>query len=252
MTDIVDLIDSPAERLDHIFVEFVKRLEERHEREEEMLDLTIERSRTKLANLHRKSVSVYKNLYQSMLDALQHDIDVPIVQFFEKFLKTEKSAMFSDVCERALPVIKEIEERGGRLAVHIEKEGYGPSGCIYSPGRNDYFDFFDDFFEDEDDYEYKLVRRRVDKEQHKKEEAERDRKFWIRQRRRDGPKNEQILKEFASSPLIQSLHLPAQLQEAPSKSLPVESTPCQVPESESGDLPSQTPLPLGQEPPLAP
>lgn len=203
MTDIVDLIDDPKDRLKHIFVEFVKRLEERHEREEEALDRTFEEARKDLYKLHRKAVSTYRHLYQRMLELLHHDIDVPIVQFFEKFLKSEKPQMFSEVCERALPVIKEIEEKGGKLAVNIEKEGYGPSGCLYSVGRNDYFDFFDDFFECDDDYEYKVMRRHVDSERNKKEEAERDRRMLMRLK--GPPRNDEILKALANSPLIQTL-----------------------------------------------
>ena len=199
MTDIVDLIENPAERLDHIFVGFVKRLEERHELEEEALDRTFEQARASLSKLHTKTVSTYKHLYQHMLEALQDDIDVHIVQFFEKFLKSEKPQMFSEVCERALPVIKEIEEKGGKLAVDIEKEGYGPSGCMYSRGRKDYFDFFNDFFESEDDYEYKVTRRHVDRERNKREEAERDRKMMARIYKKDPPRNEDILKEMASA-----------------------------------------------------
>lgn len=195
MTDIRDLYSDPKERLDHIFTDFVRRLEETHTYEESRLDRTYELCRARIEKQHKKIVSSYKGLYQTMLEMLQHDKDVYIVQMFEAFLKGREPALFSEVFERALPVIRDIEENGGRLAVNIQKEGYGSGGCIYRPGRNDYFSFFEEAI-GEPDAVYKVVRRYPSREELAVEEEERLRRMMARHGMTGPPANETILRDY--------------------------------------------------------
>jgi hypothetical protein len=174
MTDLADLITSPAERLTYLMQFFVEDLEQRHREEEQNLDRLFEEQRRRLHRLHAKAKSAYKTLFDELLIKLNHQEDTVIHQWFAFALKTRRLDLLTEVMERAIPAIEEVERHGGRLQVDISKEGHGPSGCMFSDRKNGYFSFCDEFLDGFDDDVAYTVKRdtRSEKERKAQKEAE--------------------------------------------------------------------------------
>ena len=173
MTDIADLIDTPAARLAYRMSAFVEQLEERHTAEEKALDHLFEEQRRRLHRLHEKTKSAYKTLFDELLVKLNHQEDTVLHQWFSYATKTERMDLMVEVMERALPAIEEVEKRGGQLRVDIEKVGFGPSGCLYSDRKNGYFSFCSEFLDGYDDDVAFLVKRVTQSEREREKERER-------------------------------------------------------------------------------
>ena len=62
MTDLVDLITNPQERMTVLFDAFIKKLEKSHQEAEQKLDRVLEHFRLKLHRQHLKTVYSYKKI----------------------------------------------------------------------------------------------------------------------------------------------------------------------------------------------
>lgn len=172
MTDVADLIDTPAARLAYRMKGFMERMEERHREEEKALDRLFEEKRRQLHRLHAKAESAYKTLFDEILIKLNHQEDVVLHQWFQFAMKTGRMDLMVEVMERAIPAIEEVERSGGELHVEIQREGSGPSGCMFRNRKNGYFDFCSEFLDGYDDDVAYLVKRVTQTEREREKERE--------------------------------------------------------------------------------
>jgi hypothetical protein len=207
MTDLVDLITNPQERLTTLFDAFIKRLETSHQEAEQKLDRVLEHFRLKLHRQHLKTVYSYKKILDELWIRVQKDKDLPVLAMFEQILRSEQPELYADVFDRAIPVIKEIEREGGTLDCRIQKAGYGPGGCLYSDRADGHFSFCSEFLDGfDDDVEFKVTRMRKDEKRAKELEEVRDREWREKWLAKQAPKNEVILADCAklegSEPMV--------------------------------------------------
>jgi hypothetical protein len=197
MTDLVDLITDPKKRMTVLMDAFISKLEQQHKKEEKQLDRVMEHFRLKLHRQHEKAVYSYKKILDEIYAQQVKNKDAPILEFFERFIRAENKTMYTEVFDRAIPVIQEIEKEGGRLHCSIQKMGHGPGGCLYSHRSDGHFNFFEEDFEGFDkDVEFKVVKMRVD-EKAKRLAKEKEEEEWLQKwRARQDPKNEVILEEL--------------------------------------------------------
>ena len=197
MTELVDLITDPKKRMTALMDAFITKLEQQHAKEEKQLDRVMEHFRLKLHRQHEKAVYSYKKILDEIYAQQVKNKDAPILEFFERFIRAENKSMYTEIFDRAIPIIQEIEKEGGRLHCSIQKMGHGPGGCLYSHRSDGHFDFFEEDFEGFDkDVEFKVVKMRVDekaKRLAKEKEDEEWRQKWLAQQ---GPKNEVILEDL--------------------------------------------------------
>jgi hypothetical protein len=197
MTDLVDLITDPKQRMTALMDAFIHRLEQQHKKEEQQLDRVMEHFRLKLHRQHEKAVYSYKKILDEIYALQMNDKDAPILAFFEKMIRAEDRSLYTEVFEEAIPVIQEIEKEGGSISCRIQKEGYGMGNCVYYPRKNGHFDFFYEEFEDFDKtVEFKVVKMSVDEKARrlaKEKENEEWRQKW---EARQKPKNEVILEDL--------------------------------------------------------
>jgi len=197
MTELVDLITDPKQRMTVLMDKFIANLEERHKKEERQLDQVMEHFRLKLHRQHQKAVYSYKKILDEIYAQQVKNKDAPILEFFERFIRAEDKSMYTEVFDKAIPVIQEIEKEGGQLHCSIQKMGYGSSGCLYSNRSDGHFSFFEEDFEGFDEtMEFKVVKMSVD-EKTKRLAKEKEEEEW-RQRllAKQGPKNEVILEDL--------------------------------------------------------
>jgi len=198
MTDLVDLITNPQERLTTLFDAFIKRLEKSHEEAEQKLDRVMEHFRLKLHRQHLKTVYSYKKILDEIWVRVQKDKDLPVLVMFEQLLRSEQPELYADVFDRAIPVIKEIEREGGTLDCRIQRAGYGPGGCLYSDRADGHFSFCNEFLDGfDDDVEFKITRMRKDEKKAKEAEEKRDQEWREKWLAKQNPKNEVILADCA-------------------------------------------------------
>jgi len=157
----------------------------------------MEHFRLKLHRQHEKAVYSYKKILDEIYAQQVKNKDAPILEFFERFIRAEDKTLYTDVFDRAIPVIQEIEKEGGRLLCSIQKMGHGSGGCLYSHRSDGHFNFFEEDFEGFDkDVEFKVVKMRVDekaKRLAKEKEEDEWRQKWLA---RQQPKNEVILEDL--------------------------------------------------------
>jgi hypothetical protein len=193
MTELVDLITDPKAKLATVFDRFIERLERDHKKDEEALDRLYENHRRKIHRRHLKVVSDYKDILNGLYRRLQSRDDQTVITFFERFLRTEDKESYVEVCEQALPVLRKVEEEGGRIDMnikHYDSSRISSGGCLWSEDPRNHFSDLDIFFEGfDDDYEYKVVRARIDEKKKREEEAARAAEW----RARELPSNETIL-----------------------------------------------------------
>ena len=197
MTDLVDLITDPKKRMTVLMDAFISKLEQQHKKEERDLDRVMEHFRLKLHRQHEKAVYSYKKILDEIYAQQVKNKDAPILEFFERFIRAENKSMYTEVFDRAIPVIQEIEKEGGRLHCSIQKMGHGPGGCLYSHRSDGHFNFFEEDFEGFDkDVEFKVVKMRVD-EKAKRLAKEKEEEEWLQKwRAKQQPKNEVILEDL--------------------------------------------------------
>jgi hypothetical protein len=194
MTDLVDLITNPQERMTVLFEAFIKKLEKSHQEAEQKLDRVMEHFRLKLHRQHLKTVYSYKKILDELWVRCQKDKDLPVLAMFEQLLRSEQPELYADVFDRAIPVIKEIEREGGTLDCRIQRAGYGPGGCLYSDRADGHFSFCSEFLDGfDDDVEFKIMRMRKDEKKAKELEEARNREWREKWLAKQAPKNEVIL-----------------------------------------------------------
>ena len=128
MTELVDLITDPKKRMTVLMDAFISKLEQQHKKEEKQLDRVMEHFRLKLHRQHEKAVYSYKKILDEIYAQQVKNKDAPIIDFFERFIRAENKTMYTEVFDRAIPVIQEIEKEGGRLHCSIQKMGHGSGG----------------------------------------------------------------------------------------------------------------------------
>jgi len=206
MTDLLDLIQNPKERLTVCLDRFLERLEAQHKKDEEALDRVFEHQRVKLHRRHLKIVSSYKHI----LDELYIKMDSPpyekgggdayLVEMMERILRAPDKAPYAEVFRQALPVIDKVERDGGSLDMsikHYDGSKISSGGCLFSERGNGHFRFLDEFLDGfDDDVDYKVVRTHTTEKQKKEEEERRFQKHLQEWRAKQTPSNEVILAEM--------------------------------------------------------
>ena len=196
MTELIDLIDDPKQKLTTIFDAFIKRLNAEHEREERNLDRLFEHHRLKLHRRHLKTVSAYKHILEQLFIDLHKDTDALLIDFCERFWRSEDRSPFKEVLKEALPVLDKVQKEGGRIDMsikHYDSSKISSGSCLFSYDPNGHFDFLDEFLDGFDDFdEYKVVKMHKDTKK-KKEEDEARLRQTIAEIRAHTPKNETIL-----------------------------------------------------------
>lgn len=197
MTDLVDLITDPKRRMTALMDAFITKLEQQHAKEEKQLDRVMEHFRLKLHRQHEKATYSYKKILDEIYAQQVKNKDAPILAFFERFIRAEDKSLYTDVFDRAIPAIEQVEKEGGRLHCSIQKMGTGSSGCLYSNRSDGHFNFFEEDFEGFDKtVEFKVIKMSVDEKAKRlakeKEEEEWQQKWEARQK----PKNEVILEDL--------------------------------------------------------
>ena len=196
MTELVDLITDPQQRITVLMDKFIARLEEQHREEERKLDKVMEHFRLKLHRQHEKALYGYKKIFDEIYVLQVKNKDALIIEFFERLIRAEDKSLYADVFDHAIPAIQEIEKNGGSLLCSIQRMGQG-QGCLYSNRKDGHFDFFyEDFDGFDKDVAFKVVKMHID-EKTRKEEKERENEEWIKKwRLKQLPKNEVILEDL--------------------------------------------------------
>jgi hypothetical protein len=200
MTELPDLITSPAERLAYRMREFVEELEQKHKREEAALDRLLEEKRTRIHRLHMKVESAYKEMFDELLVKLNRDEDAEILEWFELVQRTKRKDLVAEIASRAAPVLREIEARGGQLEVDIRASGEGTSGCMFRERKGGYFSFVGEFLDGfDDDIVYTIKRETKSEAQRKREKNE-----WLERHCEEWRAKEKA-KRFAAEELERSV-----------------------------------------------
>ena len=199
MTDLLDLIGDPKERLTVVLDRFIERLEAQHKKDEEALDRVYEHHRLKLHRHHLKLVSSYKHILDELYVKL-HSEDAYIVEMMERILRAPDRAPYAEVFRQALPVIDKVERDGGSLDMsikHYDGSKISSGGCLFSERGNGHFSFMDEFLDGfDDEVDFKVMRMRTSEKQKKEEEERRWNRSIEEWRAKQPPSNETILTEM--------------------------------------------------------
>ena len=200
MTDLLDLIQNPKERLTVCLDRFLERLEAQHKKDEEALDRVFEHQRLKLHRRHLKIVSSYKHILDELYIKLDSNSDAYVVEMMERILRAPDKAPYAEVFRQALPVIDKVERDGGSLDMsikHYDGSKISSGGCLFSERGDGHFRFLDEFLDGfDDDVDYKVVRMHTTEKQKKEEEERRWQKHLQEWRAKQTPSNEVILAEM--------------------------------------------------------
>lgn len=204
MTDLLDLIQNPKERLTVCLDRFLERLEAQHKKDEEALDRVFEHHRVKLHRRHLKIVSSYKHILDELYVKLDSNPDAYLVEMMERILRAPDKAPYAEVFRQALPVLDKVERDGGSLDMsikHYDGSKISSGGCLFSERGNGHFRFLDEFLDGfDDDMDYKVVRMHTTEKQKKEEEERRWQKHLQEWRAKQTPSNEVILAEMGVGP----------------------------------------------------
>jgi len=210
MTDLLDLIRNPKERLTVVLDRFLERLEAQHKKDEEALDRVVEYHRLKLHRRHLKLVSSYKHILDELYVKLdsspseQGGGDAYIVEMMERILRAPDKAPYAEVFRQALPVIDKVERDGGSLDMsikHYDGSKISSGGCLFSERGNGHFRFLDEFLDGFDDgMDYKVMRLATTEKQKKEEEERRWNQHREEWRAKQAPQNSTILEDCATMP----------------------------------------------------
>ena len=222
MTDLLDLIQNPKERLTVCLDRFLERLEAQHKKDEEALDRVFEHHRVKLHRRHLKIVSSYKHILDELYVKLDSNPDAYLVEMMERILRAPDKAPYAEVFRQALPVLDKVERDGGSLDMsikHYDGSKISSGDCLFSERGNGHFRFLDEFLDGfDDDMDYKVVRMHTTEKQKKEEEERRWQKHLQEWRAKQTPSNEVILAEMGIEP--ESKKEPEEKKEAEEKKEP--------------------------------
>ena len=200
MTDLLDLIQNPKERLTVCLDRFLERLEAQHKKDEEALDRVFEYQRVKLHRRHLKIVSSYKHILDELYIKLDSNPDAYLVEMMERILRAPDKAPYAEVFRQAMPVIDKVERDGGSLDMsikHYDGSKISSGGCLFSERGNGHFRFLDEFLDGFDDcVDYKVVRMHTTEKQKKEEQERQFQKIRDEWRAKQTPSNEVILAEM--------------------------------------------------------
>ena len=163
--EIIDLLP-PIERLSEVYKKFVAKLEKKLADDERRLDETFEVHRAKLHRVHQKTVNSYEVIFNQMLKKLEQQEDIPLVNFFEKAMRSKNIHLYSSAVENLQPNLDNVEENGGSLMFSSKLTDDGYSSHI--KGRGDYFGYYQDFWGIDEDVVFKVRREYVPWEDKKK------------------------------------------------------------------------------------
>jgi len=161
--EIIDLLP-PIERLSEVYKKFVAKLEKKLADDERRLDETFEVHRAKLHRVHQKTVNSYEVIFNQMLKKLEQQEDIPLVNFFEKAMRSKNIHLYSSAVENLQPNLDNIEENGGSLMFSSRVT----DGSYSSQNRGDYFGYYQDFWGIDEDVVFKVRREYVPWEDKKK------------------------------------------------------------------------------------
>jgi hypothetical protein len=197
-TELPDLHESPTDRLADIFDTFIKQIENTYKDKETNLDAHYVRCKSKIYNLHKKTVAVYEELFKDMTRALTEDGDAKDALFFERYMRSKKQYFYRELFQRALPELKKAEENNTCIQISI-KEGTG-SFLHGDCGLGYYDDWEDDSDKDFSGeygtkYTYEVTRRLKTKAELEFDKEMRENGFVVLSRPPE-PSNPAILKEY--------------------------------------------------------
>jgi len=204
MTELVDLITDPKERMTVIFDKFIKRLEAQHKQDEASLDRMYEAARLTLHRRQLKTVYTYKRVLDGIFIQFNQDKDATILDMFERVLRAEDKAPYRRVFSTALPALEKLEQEGGHIEVaikHHDASRIQSGSCIFADHPDGHFSFIDEELDGFDDfYEYKVTR--IPKNEKARKEAEETRREDMRVSwsASQPPKNEVVLNECGTMP----------------------------------------------------
>lgn len=200
MTDLLDLIQNPKERLTVCLDRFLERLEAQHKKDEEALDRVFEYHRLKLHRRHMKIVSSYKHILDELYIKLDSNSDAYVVEMMERILRAPDKTPYAEVFRQALPILDKVERDGGSLDMsikHYDGSKISSGGCLFSERGNGHFRFLDEFLDGFDDHvDYKVVRMNATEKQKKEEQERQFQKIRDEWRAKQMPSNEVILAEM--------------------------------------------------------
>ena len=162
--EIIDLLP-PIERLSEVYRGFVVKLEKKLADDARRLDETFEHHRRLLHLAHEQTISSYESIFNRMLEELNHQEHIPIVTFFEKAMRSKRTALYSKALEQLQENIESVEKNGGNLEFSskiTDRESH----------RNSYFNFYGGFWDVDDHVLFKVKKEYVspwDIEKQKKE-----------------------------------------------------------------------------------
>jgi hypothetical protein len=147
--EIIDLLP-PIERLSEVYRGFVAKLEKKLADDAKRLDETFEHHRRLLHLAHEQTVSSYQSIFNHMLEELNHQEHIPIVTFFEKAIRSKRTALYSKALEQLQENIEAVEKNGGNLEFSSRIKDYS------THHRSSYFNFYGGFWDVDDHVLFKV------------------------------------------------------------------------------------------------
>lgn len=152
--EIIDLLP-PIERLSEVYRGFVAKLEKKLADDSRRLDETFEHHRRLLHLAHEQTVSSYQSIFNHMLEELNHQEHIPIVTFFEKAMRSKRTALYSKALEQLQENIEAVEKNGGNLEFSSRITDYS------THHRSSYFNFYGGFWDVDDHVLFKVKKEYV-------------------------------------------------------------------------------------------
>ena len=204
MTELVDLITDPKERMTEVFDKFINRLEAQHKQDEASLDRMYEAARLTLHRRQLKTVYTYKRVLDNLFIQFNKDKDATILDMFERVLRAKDKAPYTRVFSNALPALEKLEQEGGHIEVaikHHEASRIQSGSCLFADHPDGHFSFIDEELDGFDDfYEYKVTRIPKNEKARKEAEETRMKEMRLSQSASEPPKNEVVLNECGAMP----------------------------------------------------
>jgi hypothetical protein len=187
MTELVDLIEDPKEKLSTLYQKHVKNLEEDFQREEEQLDRTFISYRTKIASYHKAILNKYKGLYDEMLCILDRQEDPMVVRFFEEYLRANDYGKrdIQHIFKKLHPALVNSRKNGGQVHVEVKELGaenasvHRSGGIVGWAEEEDGGYFFIDSYRDNDfERQWKFTVEKKEKTWEERNKEEKKQTVW--------------------------------------------------------------------------
>ena len=202
MTELVDLITNPKERITVVFDRFIERLNTQHKQDEAALDRMYEAARYKLHRQQMKTAYTYKRILDGIFIQFNKDKDATILEMFERLLRAEDKSPYQRVFSNALPAIEKFEKEGGHIEVaikHHDASRIQTGSCIFADHPDGHFSFIHEELDGFDDhYDYKVMRIPKDEKARRVAEEKRMEEIRAKWAASQPPKNDVVLNECAT------------------------------------------------------